>query len=38
MVIRFKCFHDSLNTVLILALGREFFCIKCAQLPLTFTG
>ena len=36
MIKRFKHFHDSLNTVLILAPGREFFYAKCVQFPLTF--
>ena len=37
MLVRFKYFHDSLNIVLILAPGREFFCAKCVQFPLKFT-
>ena len=36
MIIRFKHFHDSLNIALILAPGREFFCAKYVQFPLTF--
>ena len=32
-----KHFHDSLNIVVILAPGREFFCAKYGQFPLTFT-
>ena len=32
-----KHFHDSLNFVLILTPGCEFFCAKCVQFPLTFT-
>ena len=35
-----KCFYDntidSLNIVVILAPGHEFFSTKCAQFPLTF--
>ena len=27
-------FHDSLNIVLILDPGCEFFCAKCLQFPL----
>ena len=29
MFLRLKYFHDSLNTVVILAPGREFFSAKC---------
>ena len=29
-----KNFHDSLNIVLILAPGREFFSAKCVKFPL----
>ena len=36
MIIQLKYFHDSLNIVVILALGREFFSAKCVQFPLTF--
>ena len=33
-----KIFHDSLNFLVILAPGCEFFfCHKCVQFPLTFT-
>ena len=31
---RLRQFHDSLNIALIQALGREFFCAKCAQFSL----
>ena len=37
MIIRSKYLHGSLNIVVILAPGREFFSAKCAQFPLTFT-
>ena len=37
ILIRLKYFLDSLNIVLILALGREFFWAKCVQFLLTFT-
>ena len=37
MIIRLKYFHDDLNTVVIIALGREFYSTKCAQVLLTFT-
>ena len=37
MVIRLRNFHDNLNIVGILALGREFFSSECAQFPLTST-
>ena len=37
MIIRLKYFHDDLNTVVIIALGREFYSAKCAQVLLTFT-
>ena len=33
MIIRFKHFNDRLNTVLILAPGREYFCAKYVQFP-----
>ena len=33
----FKYFDNSLNIVVILGSGCEFFCAKCAQFPLTFT-
>ena len=36
MIIQFKLFNDSLNIVVILAPGCEFFCAKCAQYSLTF--
>ena len=38
MIIQFKNFHGILNIILILAPGRDFFCAKCVQFPLTFTG
>ena len=34
MVIQFKQFHDSLNTVSTLAPGLAFFWDKCVQFPL----
>ena len=37
MLIRLKYFHDSLNIVVILAPGCEFFSAKCVEFPLTFT-
>ena len=37
ILIRLQYFHDSLNIALILAPGREFFCAKGVQFPLTFT-
>ena len=37
MIIRLKHFHDSLNTVVILTPGHEFFSAKCAQLSLALT-
>ena len=37
MIIRLKYFHDSLNIVVILDPGPEFFSAKCAQFLLTFT-
>ena len=37
MIIQIKHFHNSLNTVLILATGREFLCAKRTQFSLTFT-
>ena len=37
MIIRSKYFHNSLNIVMILARGREYFSAKCTQFPLTFT-
>ena len=37
VVIRLRNFHDNLNIVGILALGREFFSSECAQFPLTST-
>ena len=37
MIIQLIYFYDSLNIVVILAPGREFFSAKCAQFPLTFT-
>ena len=36
MKIRFKHFHDSINIVLTLAPGFEFFSAKSIQFPLTF--
>ena len=36
MIMQLKYLHDSLNIVVILAPGREFFSVKCAQFPLTF--
>ena len=36
MIKRLKHFHVSLNIVLILAPGYEFFCAKYGQFPLTF--
>ena len=35
--ITIKIFFDSLNIVVILAPGREFFSSKCSQFPFTFT-
>ena len=32
-----KNFYDTLNIVVILAPGHEFFSAKCAQIPLTQT-
>ena len=37
MITRLKCFHDSVNTVVISATGREHLSYKCAPFPLTFT-
>ena len=37
MIIRLKCFHDSVNIVVILATGHEHLSYKCAPFPLTFT-
>ena len=37
MIVRFKHFFDSLNIVLILVPGCEFFSAKCVPFPLTFT-
>ena len=37
MTIQLGYFHDSLNIVVILAPGQEFFSAKCVQFPLTFT-
>ena len=37
MITRLKYFYDTLNTVVILAPGRELFSAKCTQFPLTFT-
>ena len=34
MEIRFKHFHDSLKTVVILAHGRELLSAKSAQFPV----
>ena len=36
MRIQLKYFHDSLNIVVILAPGCEFFSTKCAHFPLIF--
>ena len=36
MINPFKYFHDSVNIVLILAPGCEFFSAKCVLFPLTF--
>ena len=36
MTTQLKYFHDSLNIVVVLALGREFFFAKCTQFHLTF--
>ena len=36
-MIRFKHFHDSLNTAVILAPGCKFFSAEFAQFPLAFT-
>ena len=37
MIIRLKYFCDSLNIVVILASGHEFFSANCVHFPLTFT-
>ena len=37
ILIRLKYFLDSLNIVLILAPGPEFFWAKCVQFLVTFT-
>ena len=37
MIIPLKHFHDSLNIVVILARGHEFFPAICDQFPLAFT-
>ena len=34
MIRQFIHFYDSLNIVLILDSGTEFFCVKCARSPL----
>ena len=36
MIRRFKYFRDSLNTVVILPRGGEFFSGKYVKFPLTF--
>ena len=36
MIIQFKLFHGYLSIVQILAPGREFASVKCAQFPSTF--
>ena len=36
MLIQFKHFHDSLNTVVTLAPGCKVFFVKCVQFLLTF--
>ena len=38
MIKQLEHFHDSLNIVVILAPGHEFFFAKCVQFPLKFTG
>ena len=35
MTIQLKCFHDSLNIVVILAPSHDFFDAKSAQFTLT---
>ena len=35
-ILQKKYFHDSLNIVVILVPGREFFSPECEQFPLTF--
>ena len=37
MTIRFKHFHDNVNTVVIVAPGCEFFPAKYGQFPFTLT-
>ena len=37
MMARLKYFHDSLNIIVILTPGSEFFSAKYAQFPLTST-
>ena len=37
MIIQFKHFNDTLNSVFILTPDCEFFSAKCAQLPFIFT-
>ena len=37
MIIRLKCFYDSLNIVVVLPPGCKFLSIKCTQFPLIFT-
>ena len=37
MIIQLKHFYDSLNIIVTLAPGREFFFAKCEQFLLTFT-
>ena len=37
MIIRLKYFHDSVNTVAILAASREILSTKCVQFFLTVT-
>ena len=34
---RLKYFHGSLNIVLILVPGREFFCAKCVQVSFNIS-
>ena len=38
MIIQLKYFNDSLNIVVILAPGREFFSSKYVQPPLRYTN
>ena len=36
MIIQFKYLHESLNIVVVLAPGCEYFSAKCAQFFLAF--